>query len=759
MRKSVSSSQRPEEILLSAAILVLILVFTYAFFFAAPYSGFYFNPSNGEVIEIYATGDSASAIQKRDIIESIGGVSLPEHKSDARQVYFEHVEAGQTVEIVLRRNDSVVNIPWEFPGFTPQEFRDRFLNLWWLAYIFWVFGMLTQVFIRPRDTRWRLLSIANYLTGFWVIVGCVSAWQVWGSSLLLHAVTWLLLPVYLHLHWIFPQPLKKIPTWGWVLAYVTGGALAVGELFQVFHRTFYSLGFLLMLTGSIVLLVVHAIRQPAQRREVTLLGIAVLVAVIPVISLGLTGMSGRIPQIGPLALLALPIIPAAYVYIVYRRQLGGLELRANRFLSIYIYLTLLGVALLLLIAPAVLSITEQGALVFFSVVAALFTAFISISAFPVFQRFVDQRLLGIRLPYQNLPEMYSSRITTSASILALLRLLEEDVFPSLLVRQFAFLQLSSDTYSALLVKGVGQDQLPGRDEANELIALAGRYLPPADGLPHPWIRLILSLEAGDEIVGLWLLGRRDPDDAYHAAEIPIFQSLADQTAIAMSNLLQAKRLRTLYQLDIDRHEEERHRLALELHDSVLNQLAVLRMNVDESNLSPNFQQAYEEVVQRLREIVSDLRPPMLNYGLKLALEELAQNLMERSGNQARVTLALWGGEERYPQNIEQHLFRIVQEACENAVRHAKATHVIISAQLDAQEIILDIQDNGVGFEMGERLELDDLLIHKHFGLAGIVERASLIGAKAHITSSLKTGTHIQVTWSRPTNQTGNGMME
>ena len=759
MRKSVSSSQRPEEILLSAAILVLILVFTYAFFFAAPYSGFYFNPSNGEVIENYATGDPASAIQKDDILESIDGVSLPEHKSDARQVYFEHVEAGQTVEIVLRRNGSVVNIPWEFPGFTPQEFRDRFLNLWWLAYIFWVFGMLTQVFIRPRDTRWRLLSIANYLTGFWVIVGCVSAWQVWGSSLLLHAVTWLLLPVYLHLHWIFPQPLKKIPTWGWVLAYVTGGALAVGELFQDFHRTFYSLGFLLMLTGSIVLLVVHAIRQPAQRREVTLLGIAVLVAVIPVISLGLTGVSGRIPQIGPLALLALPIIPAAYVYIVYRRQLGGLELRANRFLSIYIYLTLLGVALLLLIAPAVLSITEQGALVFFSVVAALFTAFISISAFPVFQRFVDQRLLGIRLPYQNLPEMYSSRITTSASILALLRLLEEDVFPSLLVRQFAFLQLSSDTYSALLVKGVGQDQLPGRDEANELIALAGRYLPPADGLPHPWIRLILSLEAGDEIVGLWLLGRRDPDDAYHAAEIPIFQSLADQTAIAMSNLLQAKRLRTLYQLDIDRHEEERHRLALELHDSVLNQLAVLRMNVDESNLSPNFQQAYEEVVQRLREIVSDLRPPMLNYGLKLALEELAQNLMERSGNQARVTLALWGGEERYPQNIEQHLFRIVQEACENAVRHAKATHVIISAQLDAQEIILDIQDNGVGFEMGERLELDDLLIHKHFGLAGIVERASLIGAKAHITSSLKTGTHIQVTWSRPTNQTGNGMME
>lgn len=61
--------------------------------------------------------------------------------------------------------------------------------------------------------------------------------------------------------------------------------------------------------------------------------------------------------------------------------------------------------------------------------------------------------------------------------------------------------------------------------------------------------------------------------------------------------------------------------------------------------------------------------------------------------------------------------------------------------------------------MGERLELDDLLIHKHFGLAGIVERARLIGAKAHIASGLKTGTRIQVTWPHPSSQTGNGMTE
>ncbi len=755
MQKSALRSNRPAEILFSAAVLVLIMAFTYAYFFAAPYSGFYFNPTNGEVIEIFMTADPASALQLGDLIESIDGVSLAEHKSDSLHVYFDHMERGQTAEIELQRDGSVMTVAWEFPGFNPQEFIDRFLNLWWLAYIFWFFGMVTQIFMRPKDERWRLLSAANYLTGFWVIVGSVSAWRVWGTSLLLHSVTWLLLPVYLHLHWIFPRPLKKIPTWGWGLAYITGGALAVGELLQVFPRTFYSLGFLLLLTGSIALLIVHAIRQPAQRQEMILLGITVLVALIPVISLGLAGVSGRIPQIGPLALLALPIIPGAYFYIVYRRQLGGLELRANRFLSIYIYLTLLGTVLLFLIAPAVLSPISQGALVFFSVVIASLTALISIFAFPVFQRFVDTRLLGIKLPYQNLLETYSSRITTSSSITGLLQLLEQEVFSSLLVRQYVFLKLSSDSYETLLAKGIGRDELPGREEAEEFVSLAGRYRPPADGLSLPWIRLILSLKLGEDVAGLWLFGRRDPDDAYHAAEIPILQSLADQTAIAMSNLLQAERLRDLYQLDIDRHEEERHHLALDLHDSVLNQLAVLRMNVDESKLAPDFQQAYENLTQRLREIVSELRPPMLNYGLKLAIEELAENLTERSRDSVKIMADIQAGDERYPQNIELHLYRIVQEACENALRHAKAGKINISGQLDGQRINLRIEDDGAGFDVGERLELDDLLAKRHFGLAGIIERASLIGAKADIASGVKTGTRIQITWPRPERQDGN----
>jgi len=176
-------------------------------------------------------------------------------------------------------------------------------------------------------------------------------------------------------------------------------------------------------------------------------------------------------------------------------------------------------------------------------------------------------------------------------------------------------------------------------------------------------------------------------------------------------------------------------------------LAILRTNV-ESDPSPKFQDAYDEVAQRLRDIVTELRPPMLNYGLKLALEDLAENLAERNENSAQVSSSIQAGEERYSPQIEQHIYRIVQEACENALRHAGAKKLTISGKLDEFSIEIEIEDDGAGFNAGEGFELDDLLANKHFGLAGMMERANLIGAQLNISSTPATGTRVRLMWSR-----------
>ncbi len=93
---------------------------------------------------------------------------------------------------------------------------------------------------------------------------------------------------------------------------------------------------------------------------------------------------------------------------------------------------------------------------------------------------------------------------------------------------------------------------------------------------------------------------------------------------------------------------------------------------------------------------------------------------------------------------ELYIFRIVQEACENALRHGKAGTISISGSMDPQLIDILIEDDGAGFEIGPRLELNNLIPKAHFGLVGMVERARLINAEIHLDSAPGKGTRIRI---------------
>jgi signal transduction histidine kinase len=267
------------------------------------------------------------------------------------------------------------------------------------------------------------------------------------------------------------------------------------------------------------------------------------------------------------------------------------------------------------------------------------------------------------------------------------------------------------------------------------------------GQPYSWIRLVLPLKLGDQVLGFWLLGRRDPDDIYSQQEIPVIGSLANLTAIALSNILQTENLKTMYEANIGRYEQERLRLSRDLHDSILNEMAALLMRSDSPVFSPEFQQAFEALTERLREIVSDLRPPTLNFGLKYALDELAENLSERNQNSVRIEPHLHAdGDFRYPARVENHSYRIVQEACENSLKYAHAKTISIIAELSPNSFDIQVKDDGIGFQMETNHKLNEMLANKHFGLVGMLERANLIGAEIDINSKPGMGTRIRVRW-------------
>lgn len=737
-------------------VLAILLVYTYAKFVEHPYLGFRMGPP-GNVILIFSEG-SDTALQIGDQIIEIDSVRWEDFRSDLRRNIFDNVQTGQTLPLLIDRNGEQISIPWMVSGFNIPEFIDLLISEGWLGFFLWMVGTFTLLSLRPKDTRWQLIIAFNYLTAIWLVLGSgVSFYHIWQSAVFLRMAIWLSLPVYLHLHWLFPVPLGNLPKIVVRIGYLSAGLLAIAEWFQLLPLNLYTIGFLLTMGGSFILLLLHPFLLPESRRDLGFFFIISLISLMPSVVIGI--VLGFLPEVSGLlatwfgtggALLSLPLLPLAYLYVAFRRQLGDFELRLNRLLSIYFFVILVGIIVLSLIVLLDRLLTISGEVLVISLISAVLTAAAFIWLYAGFEKLVESRVLGIPLPSKGLLQIYSNRITTSNSLSDLVRVIDEEIIPSLLVRQFVFLQVENGSSGVLSKTGVNKEQIPKAQDVPDLMNQTGVYLTP-DPLSkdqfYSWIRLILPLKLGEETIGFWLFGRRDPDDMYSQLEIPIIKSLANQTAVALSNILQTERIKDLYEANIERFEQEKLRLSRDLHDSILNQIATLLMSSDAPVFSPSFQKGFDVLTERLREIVSDLRSPMLDMGLKLAFEDIADKLADRNQDTVKVLADIQAdGECRYPEKVESHLYRIMQEVCENTLKHAHAETMKITLRLYPKRIELQVEDDGIGFDAGTSRKLDDMLIGKHFGLAGIHERASLIGAQVHVDSKPGQGTRVQVIW-------------
>ena len=731
--------------------LAILLTYSYAKFFRPSY-GFRLNPDTGFVVFVF-DNQPEPTLRENDRIVQIGSVTLEEFRADLKRSLLEGYEPGDTVPIMVERGGQILEIDWIYPSeLIGEEIREQLISEWFVAYIFWLAGVLTILFVRPRDQSWLSMILFNFLTAIWLIAGSgLSAYHLWYSAVVLRMAVWLCLPVYLHLHWVFPRPLGKLPPIFLRVGYGIAVCFAIAEALGLLPTSLYSLVFLLAVSGSLILLLIHIWRQPTIRRDFRLLIIMLLLSIVPAVIWQILGDLINMPAwYGGAGILSLSFLPLAYLYTAFRRRLGNLELRVNRFFTVYFFIVLLAMVGLPLMALAEYNLNSPDRALITGSMAASMTAIICLWGYPAFERFLERRLFNIRLPSKRLLESYSTHINTSLSMPELVRVLQEDILPSLLIRQFAFLQYDQGALNILSTMGLHNASLPNEKDVSYLMTQSGLYLSPdlpTSNQSFAWIRLILPLKLGDQLMGFWLFGRRDPDDLYSQQEIPTLISLANLTAIALSNILQTERLTSMYQTNINRYEEERVSLARDLHDSILNELAALPIRRDAPVFSPAFYKAYDAVSDHLREIIRGLRPSMLSFGLKLALEDYAENLKERNPASLVIRTDIQAdGNCRYPLMIESNVYRIVQEACENSLRYAHAKHLSISGALAENQIELQIADDGVGLDPDTSLRFNDLLTHRHFGLAGMHERASVIGADLYIISNPGEGTQIQLLW-------------
>ena len=186
-------------------------------------------------------------------------------------------------------------------------------------------------------------------------------------------------------------------------------------------------------------------------------------------------------------------------------------------------------------------------------------------------------------------------------------------------------------------------------------------------------------------------------------------------------------------------EEERERLARELHDQAVQSLVGFKFHLAEKapDAPSALQAEIDGVIGTLRDLCTDLRPPALGrLGLAATLRSYVDDFSARTG--LPIELHVDGGERRLPPEIELALFRVAQEALTNAWKHAQAPRVKMDLSFGEEMIRLTVGDRGRGFVMPERVGV--LVEANHFGLMGMHERLELVGGALRVTSEPGQGT-------------------
>lgn len=240
---------------------------------------------------------------------------------------------------------------------------------------------------------------------------------------------------------------------------------------------------------------------------------------------------------------------------------------------------------------------------------------------------------------------------------------------------------------------------------------------------------------------------------------PIFDRYANLIAIEgiardISQHVRAReRLRELTTRLTNAHEEERRRIARELHDEVGQALSIAKMRMrmvqnalpedaDDANDKLNLlDELIKDTLQDVRTLSHELRPPLLDeMGWEPAIESLCDSFSHRT--KLPVKFIYSGAPTRLEPEVELTAYRIVQESLTNTDRHAEASEATVKAELDAEGLHLTIEDNGKGFDV-KAVQQADAPYHG-LGLLSMRERVDTVGGELTIDAEAGAGTRICV---------------
>jgi signal transduction histidine kinase len=369
---------------------------------------------------------------------------------------------------------------------------------------------------------------------------------------------------------------------------------------------------------------------------------------------------------------------------------------------------------------------------------------------------------GLPIAHDELLMQYGRRMAGLLDREALARLLAVEVPEALTASRAAV--LLAENHDLVAIDGSSQApglRLPVLHAAVRWVASGGeakrvggrlQELIAQDRTDLGWTAAWVPLMRGTDLYGLWLLGGRAERRAYAPEDLRWLTTLARQAAVILETIRYAEQeqivaheMQALYRQAVSARETERERLSRELHDGVLQDLCAVARDLkaleaqgeDRTRVAPLIAQSNESV-QTLRAICHDLRPPLLSNNPLLALKALVDRLDAQSPAPIHIEFStedLWVSEE-----AALAIYRIAQEAIHNALQHADASEIAVRLTQYPDKLRMTITDDGRGIP--DSTELRRFVAEGHFGLAGMRERASMIGGTLDVQSAPDYGTAV-----------------
>ncbi len=767
-----------------------LLIFAIWYLLRLPYDGMEWSRIDGIVRSIDPSSDAFDLLRTGDILLQIEGV--PSSQSGA---IYATMHSGDEILLTINRRGQVIEGKLRLAPPPQTEFLRRLAPLA-VSSAFLFIGIIVKGFA-PGSTSTNLFFILCMFGSGILASGSISARGAEWTSGLFNVLLWWIGPLAVHLHLHFPEtrpsslrrifhiPLYVIAVIGCIPYAIFGPyQLQNSVLDRILYfagRFFLTFNFFLVIT----LLITSYIRASSarSRQQIRLVTLFSVISLLLVISLTILPDAILLQPIIPYetSLLFLLFIPLAYSYAIVRYRLIRLERFLNRGAAyVLVFSILIGVYLGII---AMIEIALPFSIHEKPILCLLLILPLAISFEPLrshLQQFVDWVFYGGWYDYrsatgkitQNLEEYTDARILGEVLCQrlketlrlndAFLVLIEADgsifIYPrpgnsnpgylgapdtwdhpllphSCTLVQF-FLKHSSPIHTNELKRILKNKTLTSWEE--NLM----------DGIPG---KLITPILGTNTLLGFLIIEPKIGRDIFSSEDYDILAVVRRQVGISLQNIQLLNELRAraaevnqLHKEIMRAREEERKRLAREIHDDIIQSLVGLNFKLSQLDTLhlPPLRDEVREIIYNLRRICSELRPPTLdNLGLVSAIRSRIRELANANHKSIEFDFSVLGNEDQpILEDLALCLYRVLNEALTNTINHAQAHQVEVGIEIRSDRVILVVKDNGHGFSIPH--PLGKLLDDQHFGLVGMREQIEHFQGELEIQSAPDRGTCI-----------------